>query len=71
MSLQITIPNEFEKICSKNIGYTAGIETDKVAPIWLQKGNEMDKILVVSNHAKNSYQGTKATAKNEQTKKTE
>jgi len=70
VSLQITIPNEFEKICPKNIGYTAGIETDRVAPVWLQKGNEMDKILVVSNHAKNSYQGTKATAKNEQTGET-
>ena len=52
ISLQITIPNEFQKMCPVNIGYTAGIETDRVAPIWLQKGNEMDKILVVSNHAK-------------------
>ena len=26
ISLQITIPNEFEKICQTNIGYTAGIE---------------------------------------------
>ena len=53
ISLQITIPNEFQKICPINIGYTAGIETDRVAPQWLQKGNDMDKILVVSNHAKN------------------
>ena len=67
MSLQITIPNEFEKICPINIGYTAGIETDRVAPQWLQKGNDMDKILVVSNHAKNTYVGTTAQAKNQQT----
>ena len=70
MSLQITIPNEFEKICPINIGYTAGIETSKVAPQWLQKGNEMDKILVVSHHAKNSYVNTLADAKNEQTGET-
>ena len=40
ISLQITIPNEFQKIAPINIGYTAGIETNKVAPIWLQKANE-------------------------------
>ena len=67
MSLQITIPNEFEKICPINIGYTAGIETSKVAPQWLQKGNEMDKILVVSNHSKDTYVNTVAEAKNQQT----
>ena len=31
ISLQITIPNEFEKMCPINIGYTAGIETTKVS----------------------------------------
>ena len=68
ISLQITIPNEFEKICPTNIGYTAGIETTKVAPVWLQKGNEvMDKILVVSNHAKDSYEKTVLHAKHPQT----
>ena len=58
ISLQITIPNEFQKLCPINIGYTAGIETDRVAPQWLQKGNDMDKILVVSNHSKNTYKNT-------------
>ena len=67
ISLQITIPNEFEKICPINIGYTAGIESDRVAPEWLQKGNDMDKILVVSNHAKNTYAGTAVQAQNNQT----
>jgi len=67
ISLQITIPNEFEKLCPVNIGYTAGIETTKVAPVWLQKGNDMDKILVVSNHAKATYEKTTAQAVNQQT----
>lgn len=67
ISLQITIPNEFEKLCPINIGYTAGIETDRVAPQWLQKGNDMDKILVVSNHSKNTFVNTTATARNQQT----
>jgi len=67
ISLQITIPNEFQKIAPVNIGYTAGIECNLVSPQWLPKGNDMDKILVVSNHAKMSYEGTTANAKNNQT----
>ena len=67
VSLQITIPNEFQKIGPINIGYTAGIETTLVSPVWLQKGNEMDKILVVSNHAKQTYQSTILQARTEGT----
>ena len=68
ISLQITVPNEFQKLCPLNIGYTAGIETTKVANAWLQKGNEeVDKILVVSNHAKTTYETTTATAQNVKT----
>ena len=67
ISLQITIPNEFEKIAPINIGFTAGIETSKVAPQWLQKGNDMDKVLVVSNHAKETYVNTLAQATNPET----
>ena len=67
MSLQITIPNEFEKIAPINIGYTAGIETHKCSPQWLQKCNEMDKVLVVSNHSKTSLVDTVVQATNQQT----
>jgi len=58
ISLQVTIPNEWEKMAPINIGYTAGIETTKVAAVWLQKANEMDKIIVVSNHAKDVFEKT-------------
>ena len=54
----MTIPNEWEKMAPINIGYTAGIETTKVAAVWLQKANEMDKIIVVSNHAKDVFEKT-------------
>ena len=67
ISLQITIPNEFEKLCPVNIGYTAGIETTKCSPQWLPKCNDMDKVLVVSNHAKTSIVNTVAEATNNQT----
>ncbi|MCP4124385.1 MAG: glycosyltransferase family 4 protein [Bacteroidetes bacterium] len=59
ISVQVTIPNEFEKIAPVNIGYTAGIETTKIAPVWIQKINEMvDKVIVVSNHSKKVLEQT-------------
>ena len=66
MSLQVTIPNEWEKLAPINIGYTAGIETTKVAPQWIEKSFLMDRIVVVSNHAKQVYESTsyQATDKN-------
>jgi|TARA_R100000081_G_C4815761_1_gene174890 glycosyltransferase involved in cell wall biosynthesis len=67
ISLQITIPNEFQKICPTNIAYTAGIETNKCAPHWLLKCNEMDKVLVVSNHSKASIIDTVAQATDNRT----
>ena len=70
ISLQITIPNEFQKIAPINIGYTAGIETHKCSPQWLPKCNDMDKVLVVSNHAKTSLVDTVAQATNNQTGET-
>ena len=70
VSLQVTIPNEFEKIAPINIGYTAGIETHKCSPQWLPKCNNMDKVLVVSNHAKTSLVNTVTQATNNQTGET-
>jgi glycosyltransferase involved in cell wall biosynthesis len=67
ISLQVTIPNEFEKIAPVNIGYTAGIETTKVAPHWIDKAKLMDKIIVVSNHSKNVYNSTEYKLQNNQT----
>ena len=67
ISVQVTIPNEFEKMADVNIGYTAGIETTKVAPKWIEKCNMMDKIIVPSNHSKNVFEATQYNAKNDQT----
>ena len=67
LSLQVTIPNEWERISPIDIGFTAGIETTKVAPQWLEKGNQVDKIIVVSNHAKSTYENTSYQATNQQT----
>jgi glycosyltransferase involved in cell wall biosynthesis len=67
MSLQVTIPNEWERIAPINIGYTAGIETTKVSPQWLQQCEIMDKVIVVSNHAKNGFEDTEYHFTNNET----
>jgi hypothetical protein len=57
-SLQITIPNEWEPMAPINIGYTAGIETTKVAPQWVEKSYLMNHIIVISNHARDTFLNT-------------
>ena len=66
-SLQVTIPNEFEALAPINIGYTAGIETTRVAPEWLEISNQMNKLIVVSNHSKNIFLNSSAVAINKET----
>lgn len=68
ISLQVTIPNEWERIARTNVGYTAGMETTKVAPEWIKRGIEaVDNIIVVSNHSKQVYESTVYEAVNSQT----
>lgn len=64
IALQITIPNEWEKNQNANmtVGYTAGIETTLCSHPWIIKGNEIDRIICVSNHAKDVYEKTQFQA---------
>ena len=61
VSMQVTIPNEWENIAPINIGVTAGIETTRVAPAWIEKGNLVNKIITISEFSKNSYANTNYT----------
>jgi len=65
--VHITIPNEFEKLGKINIGITAAVETDRVGHIWVQKCNEMDLIIVPSEHSKHVLEKTVIEWKNEKT----
>jgi len=67
MSLQVTIPNEWEKMTMMDIGYTAGIETTKIAPQWIEKSGVVDKIIVTSNHSKNVFLDTSYDVINKET----
>ena len=55
LSIQVTIPNEWERFAPVNIGVTAGIETTKVAPEWLERANTMDKVITISTHSKETF----------------
>ena len=63
VSMQVTVPTEWERIADVNIGVTAGIETDKVSPEWLQAINTVDSVIVVSEHAKTGIVNTKYQGK--------
>jgi glycosyltransferase involved in cell wall biosynthesis len=67
ISLQVTIPNEFQNHAPINIGYTAGIETTKAAHQWIQKINEMDRVITISSHSKKVMEDTEYHAQNSQT----
>lgn len=65
--VSVTIPNEFERRGKVNIGVTAGIETDRVALEWIQKANEMDLLIVPSEHSKEGFVKTVYDFQNQQT----
>ncbi len=59
LQVHVGIANEFTKKAPKSVLITAGIETDRVSPKWLQKILEgIDKIIVPSNHAKEGFTST-------------
>lgn len=53
--IQITVPNEFQKVGKYNIGVTAGIETTICDASWIQGCNNMNLILTSSEHSKNVF----------------
>ena len=58
LSLQVTIPQEWDQLAPVNIGYTAGTETTKISAQWIEKANIMDKIITVSDHTKHAFENS-------------
>ena len=56
--IQITVPNEFQKVGTFNIGITAGIETDICTPQFIEGCNRMELILASSKHTKSVFEKT-------------
>jgi glycosyltransferase involved in cell wall biosynthesis len=46
--VQVTVPNEFQKVGKYNIGITAGIETTVAPKDWVDGCNRMDKVITTS-----------------------
>tara|TARA_B100001094_G_scaffold325344_1_gene379525 strand:- start:1451 stop:2728 length:1278 start_codon:yes stop_codon:yes gene_type:complete len=58
--IQVTVPNEFQPIGKgMNIGITAGIESNRVEPDWVEGCNRMDLIIVPSEHSRATLVDTK------------
>ena len=53
--IQISVPNEFKKIGKYNIGVTAGMETTLCDPSWVKGANNVDLLLVSSEHSKETF----------------
>ena len=67
ISIQVTVPNEFEKIAPVNIGYTAGIETTKCSGQWIEKINAfVDRVITISAHSQKVMENTTYDVKDQQ-----
>ena len=67
--IQISVPDEFQKIGKFNIGITAGIETDLCDVRFIQGANNMDLILGSSNHSLLALKNSKYEQKNKEGQK--
>ena len=59
LSVQVALPNEWQNAAKVNIGVTAAVETDRCNPQWIHACNQVDKVIVVSEHAANSLTSMK------------
>ncbi len=56
ISIQIQLPNEWAPNVAKyNIGVTAGVETDKCNPVWVDCINKMNLVIVPSEFTKQCF----------------
>lgn len=67
LHIHCRIPNEFTRRGKFVVGVTAGTETDRISPNWVQKINETDITIVPSAHAKASFDNTVVDWENQQT----
>jgi glycosyltransferase involved in cell wall biosynthesis len=56
--VQITVPNEFQRVGKYNIGVTAGTEGDICPKEWIEKINQMNVTIVPSQFTKKVFEDT-------------
>ena len=67
ISVQVTIPNEWDRMAPINIGVTAGIESNRVSPVWVEKSNYMNKVITISKHSKDGFMNAVFQGHNKET----
>ena len=60
LSIQVQLPTEWQPLCEKNIGITAGVETTQAPQSWVEACEQMDHIVVPSQHSKDCFTETLA-----------
>lgn len=61
LSFQLQLPNEWDpKLATRNIGVTAGVETNICNPAWIESIMKMDHVVVPSDHIKQTFLRTAA-----------
>ncbi len=65
ISIQVTIPQEWQQLAPVNIGFTAGTETTHISHKWVQAANSINRIIVVSEHTKAAFDNTVYTGQNQ------
>ena len=62
ISIQVQLPDEWDPSLAKfNIGVSAFVETDRCNPAWLSKIDEMDLVIVPTEHVKETIMRTGTT----------
>ncbi len=64
--IHVGIPNEFTAKAPHSVCVTAGIETTKVSPSWIQKTHEMSQLIVPSEFSKWVFENTKYDMQDQQ-----
>lgn len=59
VSFQLILPNEWDpNIATYNVGMTAGVETTRCNPAWIQAVNQMDEVIVPSTHIEETFRNS-------------
>jgi glycosyltransferase involved in cell wall biosynthesis len=56
--IQVSVPNELQRVGKYNIGVTAGTEGDKCPPQWIDNLNALDLVIVPSEFTKAVFEAT-------------
>jgi glycosyltransferase involved in cell wall biosynthesis len=58
VTIQVSVPNEYQKLAPVNIGVTAGVESDKISMEFIEGCNKMNKIITTSSFSKEILEST-------------